>query len=354
MLLGVLPPDLDEAAKRTGALLRKREIAGGEDLLRLALVYGMDDMSLRETSAWAKEHQIAKLSDVAVLKRLRLSPGFLRYVCSSLLEPVGLVGQGLRLVLVDATTVCRQRAKEPDFRVHLSYSATQARIVGVQLTRSDEGERLDRLPSSQGDVLVADMGYQGRGSMSEVASRGSYFVVRMYPTSIPLEDASGTRVDPFELARDLGVGEVLDLPLRTIASKGIPCVSGRLVVVRKPDKAVEEFLDRKRGKQGPVGAQARVAARYVMLFTNLPQELADAGRALSVYKLRWQVEMAFKRAKGVVSLGETLARDMDLCECKILAKLAILLLVQKLGQDFSPWGYPLGTPQLIPSAKRRI
>jgi hypothetical protein len=336
---------LDDAAKRTGALLRRREINTGEGLLRLALVYGQDDMSLRETSAWARERGIAQLSDVAVLKRLRPCAGFLRYVCSSLLEPVEPVGEDLRLLLVDATTVSRQRSAGTDFRVHVSYSAGQGRIAGLELTRSDAGERLDRLPSSKGDVLVADMGHQSREAMAQVASRGAFFVVRMYPTSVPLEDAMGVRANPFELAASLEVGQALELPLRTIAAKGAPSVDGRLVAVRKPGKDVEDLLARKRRKNGPVGKQASLAARYVMLFTNLPVDLADASRILAVYKLRWQVEMAFKRAKGVVSLGEALAKDMDLCECKILAKLAMLLLVQKLGADFSPWGYPLPRPK---------
>lgn len=349
MLVGLLPDEIEEIATRTGAIVRRREIRNASDLVRLALVYAQDDASLRGASAWALEAGVAHLSDQAVLKRLRGSVGLLRELCTRLVAGQGDRLAGWRLVLVDATTVCRHRSQGTDFRVHMNYDASQGRISGVELTRSDGGEKLDRLQCGEGDLLVGDQAYPVRIRLAEVVARGAQFIVRFHPSTLPLQDESGRRVNPFELCKNLKIGEILDVPLSTVAVKGIPSVSGRLVALRRTDEQARGHMDRRQkstGKKPTV--QAELGSRYLMVFTSLSARQAVSHTVLEAYRIRWQIEMAFKRAKGVVSLGETAARDMELCEAKILAKLLLLLLIQAFESAFFPWGYPL--PRFQPLA----
>ena len=65
------PEELDTSARNAGALTRRREIRDAATLLRLELAYGPGGMSLREVTAWAQFHEVATLSDVTLLKRLR-------------------------------------------------------------------------------------------------------------------------------------------------------------------------------------------------------------------------------------------------------------------------------------------
>jgi DDE family transposase len=350
LLLGLLPEDLTEIALRTRAIIRFREIRSASDLVRLALVYAQDDSSLRYASAWAKESGVATLSDTAVMNRLRGSCGMLRELVMRLLGPADRLVEGPRVVLVDSTTVCRRRSAGTDFRVHVNYAAAKGQISGVELTRAEGGERLDRLPCGLGDLLIADQGYTSRSCLAEVVRRGADFAVRMYPTALPLEYEDGRRADPLELCRDLHIGEILDVPLQTVATRAAPSIRGRLVALRKTQEQTLRQIERTRTNSGKEpGEQAKSAARYIFIFTNLSPSHASTRAVLDLYRLRWQIEMAFKRAKGVVSLGETLARDMELCECKILAKLLLILLIQAFETAFFPWGYPL--PRFQPMAK---
>lgn len=347
---GFFPAGLEEMATKCGALVRRREIKTAENLVRLALVYALDDVSLREASVWAREAGVAELSDVAVLKRLRRCVPLLRLLCSLLVPAPERPLPGLRLLVEDATTICRKRSKGTDFRVHAAYLPSSGHFAGVELTRADGGERLDRLECGPDDVLVADMGYQSRKGISKVRERGAHAVVRFFPTELPVETLDGNRICPFELADSLRVGETLDLPVRTVATKDAPSVEGRIVVVRKPDDKVEEGLARKKKKTGKApGETARRAERYVMLFTTLPKEIADTRDVLEIYRIRWQIEMSFKRIKGIVSLGENPAQDMALCECVILSKLLTLLLIQAYEKAFFPWGYPIPRGKPLPS-----
>lgn len=76
------PPslDLDELAKRTKAIERKRELADGASLLRLALARGPGGLSLSQTAAWAELIGLAGLSDPAVKYRLDKAAAFLKAV----------------------------------------------------------------------------------------------------------------------------------------------------------------------------------------------------------------------------------------------------------------------------------
>jgi hypothetical protein len=180
---------------------------------------------------------------------------------------------------------------------------------------------------------------------------GADFLVRFYPANLPLCDESGLRIQPLELCRDLKIGEILDVPVATVAPKGGSSVAGRLVVLRKTDAQALKQIERTRKSSGKrPSSEAELAARYVMIFTSLEATQADGQTVLETYRIRWQVEMAFKRAKGIVSLGETEARDMELCEAKILSKLLLLLMIQAFESSFFPWGYPLPRSKSLASA----
>lgn len=67
--------DLDASAGESGALRRRRAVADGATLLRLALAHGPGGLSLRSAAAWAGVSRVAALSDVALRKRPRGAAG---------------------------------------------------------------------------------------------------------------------------------------------------------------------------------------------------------------------------------------------------------------------------------------
>jgi len=298
-------------------------------------------LSLRETAAWAAERGIAELSDVALLKRLRRLPEILSRCVQALLPAPG----GMALCLVDATTVSRQISKGTDFRVHLAWDAEGLQVARVRLTDGSVRESLQTLPCRDGEVLVADRMYATRAGLAGAASCGARVIVRLALTSVPLSRPSGLRVNLLELCSSLRVGQFIDIDVQTVPDpkKGIVSAPGRLIVVRKEPEAAERERNKARRESVKKGRQQRPetgeAAEYTFLFTTLNRELADAAAVLVAYRHRWQIEMYFKRAKGIVGLGETLARDRELCYTVILAKLLALLLIEKIRGAFSPWGY---------------
>src|SRR3954452_11534258 len=146
-LLSMLPSkvDLEASARDKGALLRRRVGRSAETLLRLALVCCCG-LSLRQTSCWASLQGLGKLSQVGVMKCLRRSSAWLAsLVLTKLAERAECRQiQGLRLRLVDATTVSAPGSQGTDWRGDPGVCPGRFTLQSVELTGAEGGESLSR------------------------------------------------------------------------------------------------------------------------------------------------------------------------------------------------------------------
>ncbi|EHW91805.1 putative transposase [Escherichia coli DEC10F] len=118
------PEELDTSARNAGALTRRREIRDAATLLRLGLAYGPGGMSLREVTAWAQLHDVATLSDVALLKRLRNAADWFGILAAQTLAVRAAVTgctSGKRLRLVDGTAISAPGGGSAEWRLHMGY-----------------------------------------------------------------------------------------------------------------------------------------------------------------------------------------------------------------------------------------
>jgi hypothetical protein len=112
--------DLPATARATEAFVRPRKVRSAADLLRLALMYGTGKLSLRGVATEATALDVASLSDVAVLKRLRNCGDWLALILDHLLAARAGVTQAAavpRLALVDGSTVSGPGSDGSDWRL---------------------------------------------------------------------------------------------------------------------------------------------------------------------------------------------------------------------------------------------
>jgi hypothetical protein len=338
---------LEASAKRCKALVRRREIRSAEDLLRMALAYGPCQMSLRTVAAWASAQGIGELSDVAVLKRLRASADWLEELVGEVLSrqlapPATLGGRPIRLY--DATTVSHPGSDRANWRLHATYDPRRGQLSGVKLTTVQSGETLTRAQVSAGEIWVGDRGLAQGAGLVHVRGHGGDFVVRVSWNSLALRDAAGR---PFDLAGRLAkLGSRLTAQFRAhVVSDTGETLPVRLLVQRKPAEAEEREIKRLREKaarrgrtrrSGQPDARSLVAARYIILATSLE---APAPEIFELYRLRWQIELAFKRFKSLLLFDRLQARDPALARTWLLAHLLAALIIDDLAakaQDHSP------------------
>lgn len=139
-LLSRLPEglNLDTTARECGALLLPRVIRNAETLLRLVFAYAWCRLSLQDTVTWAVKHGLGKLSKVALMKRLRQSVAWLDLLLkAALAERAGCLAHGgIRLRLVDATTVSIPGSRGTDWRVHMGFDLGSLSIDSLEFDRS--------------------------------------------------------------------------------------------------------------------------------------------------------------------------------------------------------------------------
>lgn len=348
----VLPPGWAEQARATGAFRRARYLKTPAELLRILLLRAVSDVGLRGTVEHARASGIAAMSDVALLKRLRTSREWLRWIAAGLSERLRsgpLPPKGMRVRAVDSTIVSKPASKGTDWRVHYTLDLVSMACDWHELTDSKGGESLERIPIDSGDVILGDRNFGGLKGIQHVVSRGGHVLVRMrWRGHLALVDGKGRPVHIFRLLRKLRVGEVGDWHVEAVASPGEQQVHGRVVAVKLPAPLAEKAVKRvtqaaiKKGKRlDPLTIEA---ARYIFVFTTLPEKLLSTTAVLELYRYRWQIELAFKRHKQILKLGRLPHQDPRAAESWILAKLLIALLLETFYRSavtFSPWGYPL-------------
>lgn len=121
LLLSFLPNDWQGLAHDTGALKGLRKDKSAENLLRTLLIHLGCGHSLRETVVRAKKANLADLSDVALLKRLRKSKDWLRALCLQLFREQGVAVSadgGFQIRAFDATTVQEPGKTGALWRIH--------------------------------------------------------------------------------------------------------------------------------------------------------------------------------------------------------------------------------------------
>jgi hypothetical protein len=355
-VLAWLPDNLDDLAKRTFGFRRRGKIQSAADLLRIAMAYAALDFSLRSVATWMATHGLGDVSDVAILGRLQRAEGFLAAVLakllSSRLQPSPTPPVRYRIRLLDATCLSAPGSVGAEWRAHASYDVATGQIDRIELTDERGGENLSRAGAREGDVVLGDRGYGHARRMLELREGGAHFVVRIGHGMVPLTDCAGTALDPLAFARRRRPKagrpprvEAADVFLRDDRQRDHPL---RLVVVRKSAEATRKDrakIAKQASRKGKKPTQRTLdAAAYAFVLTSLPASDADAATVAELYRVRWQVELAFKRWKSIFDLDRLRAYDPNLARAYIYAKLIGACLADTLActaRAFSPWGVPL-------------
>jgi hypothetical protein len=354
-LTELLPEGWREQARICGALRRARGIQSADGLLRLILLHTATGLSLRQSVVRAREQAVADISDVALLKRLRGSEEWLRWMTSQMTDIgqeaiVREVSARRRIRVVDATTVEEQGGAGTDWRVHYTLRLPDLNCDFFELTDEHGGETYRRIPVEPGDLLLGDRVYSNPPGVAAVRESRGDVLVRWNSFSFPLQTADGK---PFEPLRELS-----QLPKRAPREWAVTFTyrgrryTGRLCAIRKNAVATaraQKKLQRKASKnQTKLNGLAVKLAEFLVVFTTVGPEVLNTREVLELYRVRWQVELRFKHLKSLLGLGCLPKYDPQSSRAWIQAKLLCALLVEGLmrrAKFFFPWGYRLPAPE---------
>jgi hypothetical protein len=338
--------DLDQIARQTKAIERQREIGSGADLLRLALARGPGGLSLSETAAWATMLGLAKMSDPAVKKRLDKAVEFLDAVmaCQLADKAPGAAVRWAGRILRNADGSCfRERgSKTTSWRLHAVYDLGRGGFSQLELTDKHGAEAIERGAPIPGEVRIGDRNFARAASLHRFRQEGANqadFIVRVGWNAFSLIRPDGS---DFDLITHLGTLPAELAPHEVIlrARVGVldPPLPLRLIVRRKTPETTEAARNKLRAeasrKQKVLDPRSLIAAEFMILATSLPAEGYPAEEVLAVYRLRWQIELAFKRLKSLLRMDRIPTRTERASRSWLTAHLILALLCDDLSQEF--------------------
>jgi hypothetical protein len=354
VLLSLFPRNWVELASETEAVKGLRKDKAAEDYIRTLLLHVACGYSMRETATRAKLAGLADISDVAVLGRLRKAKDWLHSLCVELFKEEGVICSetgDFQVRLFDATNVKEPGKTGSLWRIHYSVNLPSLKCDFFKLTATKgrgTGESFFQYSIKRGDYIIADRGYSTASGIHHVVkTRKAFVMVRVNTKSLPILDFESRkfplleRMQSIKNAGDLRSWEVL------IPGKGdATTVSGRICAIRKSNEAIElaiKKLKRDASKHGhKIEPETFEYAKYVIVFTNWPKDSFSDAQVLEWYRIRWQVELVFKRFKSIAQLGHLPKHSEDSSEAWLYGKLFVALLTNKLidyATSVSPWGY---------------
>ena len=367
LLLGFLPDDWRKLAVDEDALKGLRRDKDEEKILRTLLLHVGCGHSLRETVLRARKANLSQLSDVAFLKRLRKCEKWLHSLCCRLFSERGVGAPGEiaerygTLRLVDGSQVKEQGKTGSLWRIHYSLQLPSLQCDFFELTPAKgagSGESLTRLDVLPGHHIIADRGFSNAKGLFHVTAAGADVTVRLAPSNVKLLDS---RKNSFGLDENLATvertGEIAEWPVTITDGHGGNTVSGRLCVLRKSAAAIELAIKKLRRRAQKTGEEIRdetwFRAEYVIVFTSVSKSRLSAEEVLDLYRIRWQVELVFKRFKQLAGLGHLPKYDEASSRAWLYGKLFVALLTEKIishAESFSPWGYRIRKTDQYPES----
>ena len=211
------------------------------------------------------------------------------------------------------------------------------KVMLCKATYNDQAESRDSVNEIvPGSLNLRDAGYITNNYLDGIERQKAYYINRMHKINL-YWDYEGQR----QKTCWKQVGKLVDKSpegyLEIIGYLGKKeqrlC---RVIIERVPDEVHRERVAKakqggKRNKNGYKISQEHIQKQVFNIFiTNVPDQIMGAQQVLQAYRLRWQVELAFKAWKSVIKLHKTRSANPYRCECQLLGKLIWALVSDQL------------------------
>ena len=195
------------------------------------------------------------------------------------------------------------------------------------------GEKLSRHRVQPGELILGDRAYGTARGVYAVRQSEPHVVVRFNPATLRTCDEERQRLflqeKEAEVPKTGAVEFAILIPVPPKRTKSHKTWLISKAVAWVPARAIAS-----RTRSGEV----------IWILTTLNAAELPAIAALALYRLRWQIELLFKRLKSLLHLDTLPSRQGPTAKSWMLARLIAAALAQRLVQPsgpLSPWGYQL-------------
>lgn len=344
-LIDLLPKDYEKACYENKAIRRKRIIKNPIDLIVLILYYLYDNHSLMDVSHFAIINNIGKISDTALIKKFIQCKDWIKWLISEMVpneiihykKPTEL--EPYRVIAVDTSDIVQKGAVKKIWHLHYGIDLFSLTCNQFKITEQTPGESLRNFEIKEKDLVIADRAYGTITSIEHCLKSGGEFIIRIKNKSFNLYNKNGEKVILSDWLKTLGKKAAeMTIYIKGSDKNLIPL---RICAVKKTKEEIlkeENRLKRLESKkQTKYSDDTKFTHQFMFVITSLPSSIS-AEKVLEFYRLRWQVELVFKRYKSLLGLGNIPTKTKESSEVWLNGKMFLALLIEKyLGDiDFSP------------------
>lgn len=331
-VLSMLPADLEASARACGAVQRLRNVPSAGNLLRMMLAYALSDFSLKDISAWARADGIAAMSSQALHYRLRNGEKWLEYLLGQLLfQDRPMESTDLKMSIVDASVITGPGSKGTDWVAHVVMDPVAGRFRSVEVTDAHGAETFLRHIVNPGEVVLGDRMYATARGIEHVVNAKAYPVVRVNRRTLKICDLHKQRIYLQSFEPHMTVGQMLSLDVLIPTP---PDMTG------KRNRAWDLTEARSWIPARIVGL--RTEKDVIWVLTTASREMLSDEAILKLYRLRWQVELLFKRLKSLLHLDALPTRNGPISKSWLLARLLAAAIAQLLVSPTGLFSPPRG------------
>jgi hypothetical protein len=304
--------------------------------MMLAMFHLHNGCSLVEMSEIARITKLGTMSDVAFMKRFEKCGNWFRRLNEKMAAKC-MVNykypswmENKTIIAVDASDVKEKGRSGRIYRLHYALDVLKMTSVEHRITTNQTGESLCNFTPQPGYIMVADRGYATIKSIVHCIKAGAEYIVRFRKNSFTLRNDLNEKINLVHLLSNLGTNEMLDMLAFATNLEG-ENVSVRICAKRKTPEAIaqtQKKLKRQESKrQFIITDETKILNEYIIVITNLDESIS-ANDVLETYRLRWQVEIYFKRLKSILDFGELPKRRHDSVIAWLNGKMMIALLIE--------------------------
>lgn len=345
-LMNRLPEGYATACYEKKAMERSREIKTPADLMKLLLLYLTGGYSQLEMSVIAEELGIAKIGDTGFLKKFAKCGEWLAWI-SKAIRPSAVIEYPVpdwlkkyTLVALDGSDVTEKGRSGRTFRLHYAFDMMHMMSLSYKITPQKIGETLLNFAIKKDWLILADRIYGTLQGIEHCLVNEAAFILRLRHNAFKMYNKDGTEINlPNELS---GVTSEMAKEVEVYAKlPSLGLTKLRVCISKIPDDKLAQVERRNKRKaskkQITISDSAIEMSKYMVVITALPESVT-ATEVLSLYRLRWQVEMYFKRLKSILDFGNVPLRREDSIMTWLNGKLLVSLLIEQILSEvsFSP------------------
>jgi len=221
------------------------------------------------------------------------------------------------------------KASSSALKIYLNYNVTQNSIEKLEIAswnKSDAKFTKKIIPIlKKNDLVLRDLGFFKIDRFREIEEKKAYYISRYFlSTTLYINDE---KIDLFKFLKSKKRDTIIDEEVK-ISTQKFPT---RLIAIRVSDEIYNQRVRAlnkkyKQLRKTPTKSTLELQ-RYVIFITNIPKKMIAPQYIGTIYRLRWSIELVFKRWKSTFKIDRVTGTKGNRTLCFIYAKLIAILLM---------------------------